>query len=114
MKYVTQITEKRINELIKNFSGYGWPLQFLLDRMKEYDNIDLCESIKDLREQGIRIESTDRQFRISCCEYVYNGMSINYSDLFHITTTYDLCHVDIKDFNKLVKVIYDKEKEYFD
>lgn len=104
MKFITQATEKRINEMVRNNHKFGDALQSLLDAMKAREGW-LGSSIKEMASYGVHLDN-DTQIRAS--EYytpLYNGMTCAYSEFFNASFTLGLNVANIYDFNKLVKIM---------
>lgn len=104
MKFITQVTEKRINEMVQSHHRYGEALQSLLDNMKAREGW-LGTSIKEMSYYGVRLDN-DTQIRVS--EYyapLYNGITCAYHKIFYASFTLGLNVANIYDFNKLVKIM---------
>ena len=110
MKSITQATENRIKAMVKRDHKFGEALQDLLDEMKSREGW-YGASIKEMKEAGYELENTT-QIKVSTYyEYLYNGLTCLFFDLFHATFTLGLHCATINDFSKLVKVVSEMEND---
>lgn len=110
MKYITQATEKRIKDMVKREHKFGEALQDVLDQMKCREGW-YGESIKGMKRYGVELENSTQLNVSRYYEYLYNGMTVLFFDLFHATFTLGLHCATITDFNKLVKVVDEMETD---
>ena len=110
MKYITQATEKRIKDMVKQGHKYGEALQQILDDMKGREGW-YGSTIKEMKTAGYSLEN-ETQIKVSrYYEYLYNGLTIMYNGLFYATFTLGLNIVNIYDFNTLVKKVAEMENK---
>lgn len=110
MNNVTQVSENKIKEMVKNSHRYGECLLSLLDRMKGRIGWEGA-SVKEMKKYGYVLDN-DTQVKVSYCYMEeYNGLSVLFSEIFNATFTNDLHHATIKDFNKLVKMVSEMEND---
>lgn len=110
MKSITQATENRIKAMVKSNHKFGEALQDLLDEMKSREGW-YGASIKEMKKAGYELENTT-QIKVSTYyEYLYNGLTCLFFDLFHATFTLGLHYATINDFNELVKVVSEMEND---
>lgn len=108
MKFITTTTETMIKKMVASESRFHRELNDLLDAMKSRIGC-YGATIKEMKKWGIRIDNRN-QFK----PYITNGirgLGAVYQDLVIVAETHDLEHVTVRDFNKLVKLIYNQSKE---
>lgn len=108
MEYITQATEKRIKEMVKNEHKFGEALQQLLDDMKSREGW-YGATIKEMKDAGYNLENATQIKVQYYYQHLYNGLTVLFENLFYATFTNDLHHASIYDFNKLVKMVYEME-----
>lgn len=108
MKYITQTTENRIKEMIKKEHKFGEALQQILDEMKCRESW-YGATIKEMKESGCRLSNATQINVPYYYQYLYNGLSVIFGNLFYVTFTSDLHYANIYDFNKLVKKVSEME-----
>lgn len=110
MTYITQITEKRIREMVKKGHKFGEALQQILDDMKAREGW-LGASIKEMKSYGVELENETQISVSTYYQYLYNGLTYLFYDLFYATFTLGLHSATITDFNKFVKVVSEMEND---
>lgn len=104
MKTITQITEKRINNMVLKNHKFGNVFNDLLNQMKSNKGF-YGTAIKEMKKYDCFLEN---EIQINICKTdmrFFYGLSCIFPDLIITTNCLDLCFVTIKDFNKLVKLV---------
>lgn len=101
---ITTATEKRIDEMIKNEKQYALELFYLLNFMKSNDGC-LGSTVKQMKKWNI--EMPNKQDVTIYDNPKFTGMSIDYNKYINVVLCKDLHYASIKDFNGLVKKIYE-------
>lgn len=104
MKNVTIITETRINKMVKDNIDHSDDLLYLLNCLKSNEGLSDV-AVKEIKKNGYELENFT-QFTL----YISNslrGLGIKFEKYLTIVDQYDLHYVTIRDFNALVKEMYD-------
>lgn len=99
MTVITSATEKRIQTTDCRYSDL---LEYLLREMKGRKGWDGA-TIKEMKKYGVTLDNATQIRVIGCNEM--RGLCYLYNDYIRYTGTNDLSHVDIDDFNGLVKAV---------
>lgn len=109
MKTITMISEKRIKELVKLNSNSGKVLAYLLNEIKHRDGWGGV-TMKEMKEWGKKTELSN-ETQIDVCEFPeFRSWDFRYNDIFTCVFSHGLHYVNVKDFNQLVRRIYQKER----
>lgn len=116
MKYITIATEKRLQDLM-NREHQSNEVKFLTWALKEYKCIKGCgsASIKEIRKYAAQEDWLRNDFGFDTDGYMIetsSAMNIRFHDYMSYWCRFCYSSLDIKDFNGLVKAIYDMTDEY--
>ena len=106
MKNITTVTEKTIENMVKNNMRYANELAYILQEMKCRHSC-LGATVHEMKKWNIELEN-----RTQINLYISNelrGMSITFEKYITVVDLYDLHHANIKDFNGLVKSCYNNQ-----
>lgn len=111
MKTITQVTEKRINEMLNSEDDtkwvYGKVLEVILRKIKM--SCGYIGTIKELKFYGEKLpNTTGLNIDDFPEEYVdvCRGMSVNFNEYINTITCLDIQALTLKNFNELVKACY--------
>lgn len=101
-KTITAITEKRIQQMKKEDHRYAKVLAYILTEIKCSESCDGM-TVEQLKKIGLDLPN---QTQINVWEMPeMNGLSILYPNYIRAVFCLDLHHIDIYDFNGLVKTL---------
>lgn len=111
-EYVTQATENRVKKLVSLGLDEGKVLQWVLDEEKSLQGM-YGASVTEAKKQGVRYHS---DFILSYhpprwYSAILSGWYCVYSEFTYYADTHGMNSWMIKDFNSLVRVVYDEIKE---
>lgn len=102
MTPITAVTEKRIQQMQKDNHKFAECLAYILKEIKCSNGCDGA-TVAQLKKLRLELPNTTQINVYEIPEM--NGLSIAYSEYINAVFCLDLHYLDIKDFNRLVKVV---------